>query len=76
MIDSWLLEMFPGRTLEELDTMDWYRLQRALQAKHVRYIEEQRRQLVTGKIKGDKLDPVVGLEIKRHDMIAKHYGIE
>lgn len=73
MIDSWLLEMFPGRTLEELDGMDWYRLQRALQAKHIRHVEEMRRQLKTGKIKGDKLDQSIALEIKFHDELYARY---
>lgn len=74
MIDSWLLEMFPGRTLEELDGMDWYRLQRALQVKHIRHVEEMRQQLKTGKIKGDKLDQTIALEIKAHDdLYARFY---
>lgn len=73
MIDSWLLEMFPGRTLEELDNMDWYRLQRALQSKHVRHVEEMRRQVKTGKVKGDKLDQSIALEIKAHDELYARY---
>lgn len=71
-----MLEMFPGRTLEELDNIDWFRLQRALQAKHVRHTEHMRQQLRTGKITGDKLDPDVAAEIKRHDLIAEYYDIE
>ena len=33
LVDAWLLGMFPGRTLEELDTMDYGRLLRALEAR-------------------------------------------
>ena len=32
LIDAWLLQRFPGRTLDELDTMDWGRYSRALEA--------------------------------------------
>ncbi len=73
MVDSWLLEMFPGRTLEELDSMDWYRLQRALQVRHIRHVEEMRRQLRSGAIKGDKLDQTIALEIKAHDELYARF---
>ena len=42
MIDAWLLRRFPGRTLEELDQMDWGRLNRALEAGRIERLEELR----------------------------------
>ena len=38
-IDAWLLEQFPGKTLEELDAINWPRLMRARAAVQVQYIE-------------------------------------
>lgn len=35
LIDAWLLTRFPGRTLEELDAMDWARYSRALEAAQI-----------------------------------------
>ena len=40
-IDWWLLQQFPGRTLEELDTLDWVRLQRAMEVDRI--VESERR---------------------------------
>lgn len=40
LVDAWLLKRFPGRTLEDLDSMDWGRLSRALMAAEVDRIEE------------------------------------
>lgn len=35
-----MLSLFPGRTLEELDNMDWFRLLRALEVKSIGEIEK------------------------------------
>mgnify|MGYP000948461881 FL=1 len=45
------MRMFPGRTLEELDGMDFARLQRATEAGNIERIEELRRQSMKGKYK-------------------------
>lgn len=55
--------------------MDWYRLQRALQVRHTRNIEQTRQQLRTGALKGDKIPPETMLEIKAHDeLYARFHG--
>lgn len=41
-IDWWLLQKFPNRTLEELDDVDWIRLQRAMEVDRVVESEQRR----------------------------------
>lgn len=41
-MDSWLLELFPGKTLEELDGVDFGRLLRALAARETVRVETLR----------------------------------
>lgn len=48
MLDAWLLQQFPGKTLEELDQIDFPRLWRALKAKEVDRLEEQLPQFQEG----------------------------
>jgi hypothetical protein len=45
-IDWWLLQRFPGRTLEELDAVDWLRLQRAMEVDRIVEAEQRRRAYV------------------------------
>lgn len=42
MIDAWLLREFPGRTLEELDRMDYLRFLRAVDARRMNQVEQKR----------------------------------
>jgi hypothetical protein len=51
LLDAWLLREFPGRTLEELDGMDFGRLWRALAARAVLKAEEARENQLAGKYK-------------------------
>lgn len=46
-----MLRRFPGRTLEELDQMDWARYMRAMEAEKVMIAEEQRAAFLSGTIK-------------------------
>lgn len=46
-----MLRRFPGRTLEELDTMDWARYMRAMEAEKVMVAEEKRSAFLGGTIK-------------------------
>ena len=41
-IDWWLLQRFPGKTLEELDNVDWLRLQRAMEVDRIVESEQRR----------------------------------
>jgi hypothetical protein len=42
-IDWWLLQRFPSKTLEELETVDWVRLQRAMEVDRIVEAEQRRR---------------------------------
>jgi hypothetical protein len=42
-VDWWLLQKFPGKTLEELDSIDWPRLQRAMEVDRI--VESEQRRL-------------------------------
>ena len=48
MLDSWLLSRFPGRTLEELDNMDWFRYLRAVHAGNIEHAETTLREFREG----------------------------
>ena len=43
-----LLRKFPGRTLDELDRMDWMRYQRAMEAQRILDIEGKRAAFTSG----------------------------
>lgn len=63
-----LLRLFPGRTLEELDGIDWPRLMRALQVKEMERIEDRRPDLFNGKWKPSSAEWRL---ILRHDRLAE-----
>ena len=42
VLDAWLLEKFPGKTLEELDSIDFARYWRAMAVQRVQMIERLR----------------------------------
>lgn len=69
--DAWLLRQFPGRTLEELDNIDWTRLARALHVREIERVEELYPLFFKGKWK-----PTVaewGM-ILRHNRLEKENG--
>ena len=60
-----MLQRFPGRTLEELDLMDWGRFARAIEAEAMQNVEVRRRQhLADPKL---KLTDEEWVAIERHD---------
>jgi hypothetical protein len=67
--DSWfdemLLRTFPGRTLEELDGVNWLRLWRALEVREIRNVEEMREQFLAGRL--TELPASTWQMIRRHD---------
>jgi hypothetical protein len=70
-----LLERFPGRTLEELDAMNWARYLRAIEAQSIEALEQRRALQVAGII------PTLTAEewerVKEHDQLAEgDNGIE
>lgn len=61
------MQKFPGRTLEELDNLDWLRLQRALEVGRVVDVETKRALLVGGKLKADAISAQDAQAIQVHD---------
>lgn len=66
-IDWWLLQRFPNRTLEELDDMDWIRLQRALEVDRIVEAEQRRKLYIDGKIKTEDVTDSEWLMWEYHD---------
>jgi hypothetical protein len=65
-----LLKAFPGRTLDELEGMDWGRWQRAQEAQMRLDVEKLRRDLLDGTRKGKDLPEGVLQMIKQHDALV------
>ena len=70
-VDWWLLQKFPGRTLEELDSIDWLRLQRAMEVDDVVRVEERNRQYHAKELK--KLTPREVARVHRHNLLLAEY---
>lgn len=68
LLDAWLLKRFPGRFLEELDTlMDWNRFLRSLEAERAEQIEVRRSLYLAGKLKADDISTDEWEVIEAHD---------
>jgi hypothetical protein len=52
-IDWWLLQRFPSKTLEELDNLDWPRLQRAMEVDRIVEAEQRRLLYLDDKVATD-----------------------
>lgn len=68
MTDYWLLKHFPGRTLEELDLIDWGRLLRAVAVGKVMQTEALRD---LGIAEPDRVTPDQWEEIQKHDELLE-----
>lgn len=66
-IDWWLMQKFPGRTLEELDNIDWLRLRRAMEVGRIVDVEAKNALLIEGKLKADAIRPAEWRMIERHN---------
>lgn len=64
-IDWWLLQQFPGRTLEELDDIDWLRLMRAQDVGRLISNEQRLALWRDGKLTDDQLTPAEWQHIRR-----------
>lgn len=73
-LDAILLRRFPGRTLEELDTMNWPRYMRAMAAERILLAEERRAAWLGGAIKSMSEDE--WKIIAENDELVRHYGTE
>ena len=77
--DWWLLQKFPGRTLEELDGIDWLRLQRALEVGRIVELEGKNTLVTEGKLPAESLTDQEWRQIRRHNALfdeweAAHNG--
>lgn len=66
--DAWLLRQFPGRTLEELDGIDWGRYLRATETQARLDAEQLRRKIGKG-VKATDIPPEVMTLLREHDAL-------
>ena len=66
-----LLRKFPGRTLDELDRMDWMRYQRAMEAQRILDIEGKRAAFTSGNL--DNLSTDEWLVVQENDRLLEEY---
>lgn len=72
--DAWLLNRFPGRTLEELDGVDVLRLLRAVRVSEIDRVEALRKMALDSDA-SKHLERQDWIAIRRHDRLLAHYGI-
>ena len=68
------MERFPGRTLEEIDAMNWPRYLRAMEARNMAGVEDARKAQINGDIKASDMDQLIWQAIKEHDRIYAQLG--
>ncbi|MBK8798315.1 MAG: hypothetical protein IPM07_19185 [Anaerolineales bacterium] len=69
--DGLLMRLFPGKTLEELDNIDWPRLMRVLQVRQIEQIEQRLPGFFQGKWQPTAAEWRL---IQRHDRILEKNG--
>ena len=69
LVDAWLLERFPGKTLEELDLINWPRFMRAMEAQEFGDIEAKKAAMMKGLLKGSAVTRRDLARIKRNDTL-------
>lgn len=72
-LDWWLMQRFPGRTLEELDGIDWLRLQRALEVGRIVDVEQKHALVLEDKLKPGALSAQEWAAIRRHDGLYEQW---
>ena len=72
-LDFWLMQKFPGRTLEELDRIDWLRLQRALEVGRIVELEAKNTLVTEGKIPAESLTAREWAQIQRHNALLDEW---
>lgn len=70
-----MLGKFPGRTLEELDSMDVLRVLRAAKVQEIDRVEAMRR-LSMDKDGQKRLEPGDWKAIQRHDRLVRRFGVD
>ena len=75
-LDYWLLQRFPGKTLEELDAIDWPRLMQAVEIERIVSIETKRAQLLAGELKRKHFKSWELRRIAEHDELLERMGYD
>jgi hypothetical protein len=75
-VDYWLMQRFPGRTLEELDSVDWPRLMQAVDVEHIVAIETKRKQFTSGRVKRKDVTNYELRQFDRHDRLLELHGYD
>ena len=70
--DAWLLQKFPGRTLDELDGMDWGRFMRAVEVQQVMEVEGRYKAFAQQRIK--ELPAAEVRTLQAHEELLSKYG--
>jgi len=68
-LDWWLMQRFPGRTLEELDNVDWLRLQRAMEVERIVNVEQRHKLYLHDKLKEKDLTTAEWRMIRKHNRL-------
>lgn len=54
-VDLWLMERFPGKTFEELDRIDWFRLLRVWEVEQIAKLAGKHERFISGKIQPESI---------------------
>ncbi len=73
LFDSYMLQNFPGRTLEELDNIDALRFFRAMGARNIETVENLREQQQAGIKKGKDIPSSTYRKILEHDRLYQEF---
>ena len=73
LFDSYMLQNFPGRTLEELDSIDALRFFRAMGARSIESVENLREQQQAGIKKGKDIPASTYRKILEHDKLYREF---
>jgi hypothetical protein len=65
------MQQFPGRTLEELDGIDWLRLQRAVAVGEIIRTEDRYRMYHAKQI--ERLTPAEMMRVQEHDRLLDEF---
>lgn len=66
-----MIKSFPGRTLEELDTIDWPRYMRAVAAVEMDRIEEKKASVLAKYLEPKQVSPKDWESIQEHDALIE-----
>ena len=73
LFDSYMLNNFPGRTLDELDEMDALRFFRAMAARSIQTVEDFRDEQQAGIKKGKDIPKHIYKKFLEHDRIFREF---